>query len=209
MSATKPTILVLPGAWLNPSTYDAFISRLKHLSFPTAYASYPSLDPSNPATADAANDTVAVLEGSLLPLIADEGKDVVIVMHSYGGVPGSSAARGLSKAQRSQEGKSGGVVGLIHISGFVLPGGASVADGQGGKLPGWVKENEVRCSSIPAHRHLYFAPVSFTCWSVMTTHFYSLLPASRYPTIHSLSSRLTSIPSSLKKTQLSWFPMRY
>ena len=151
MSATKPTILVLPGAWVNPSTYDAFISRLQHLSFPTVYASYPSFDPSEPATADAANDTVAVIEGCLLPLIADEGKDVVIVMHSYGGVPGSAAARGLSKAQRSREGKKGGVVGLIHISGFVLPGGASVADGQGGNLPGWVKQNEVRCSFFLSH----------------------------------------------------------
>ena len=166
MPATKPTILVLPGAWLNPSTYDAFISHLQHLSFPTAYASYPSLDPANPATADAANDTEAVLKGSLLPLVADEGKDVVIVMHSYGGVPGSSAARGLGKAQRSGEGKSGGVVGLIHVSGFVLPGGASVADGQGGNLPGWVKQNEVRGSSFSSSPPSLFCkphPFSVTC----------------------------------------------
>ncbi|CAF9935010.1 MAG: hypothetical protein ALECFALPRED_006212 [Alectoria fallacina] len=142
MDATKPTILFIPGAWFHPSTYDSFISHLQKLSFPTVYASYPSLDPSHPATADAANDTETVLKGSLLPLIENEGKDVVVVMHSYGGLPGSSAARGLSKAQRSGEGKKGGVVGLIHISGFVLPGGASVADGQGGELPAWVKQNE-------------------------------------------------------------------
>ena len=67
-------------------------------------------------------------------------------MHSYGGVPGSSAARGLGKVQRVGEGKKGGVVGLIYVSGFVLPGGASVADGQGGQLPAWVKQNEVRSS---------------------------------------------------------------
>ena len=166
MPATKLTILVLPGAWLHPSTYDTFISRLQHLSFPTVYASYPSLDPSNPATADAANDAVAVLKGTLLPLIADEGKDVVIVMHSYGGVPGSAAARGLSKAQRSRERKKGGVVGLIHVSGFVLPGGASVADGQGGSLPSWVKENEVRLLGLfPAPPpSLFLAPCSsVTC----------------------------------------------
>ena len=150
MPVTKPTILILPGAWFSPSTYDAFISRLQHLSFPTAYAPYPSLDPSDPATADAATDTAAVLKGSLLPLIEDQGKDVVLVMHSYGGVPGSAAAKGLSKAQRGREGKLGGVVGLIHVSGFVLPGGASVADGQGGRLPAWVKENEVRrCLARP------------------------------------------------------------
>ncbi len=147
MAATKPTILLLLGAWFHPSTYNTFLSHLQKLSFPTAYAPYPSLDPSDPSTADAAHDTEVVLKDSLLPLIEDDGKDVVLIMHSYGGVPGSSAARGLSKAQRSKDGKKGGVVGLIYVSGFVLPGGASVADGQGGQLPSWVKQNEVRSPS--------------------------------------------------------------
>ena len=144
MAATKPTIVLIPGAWFHPSTYDQFISILQRLSYPTVYAPYPSLDPSDPATADAAHDTEAVLQNFLLPLIENEGKDVVILMHSYGGVPGSSAARGLAKAQRSKKAKKGGVVGLIYFSGFVLPDGASVADGQGGQLPAWVKQNEVR-----------------------------------------------------------------
>ena len=147
MAATKPTILLIPGAWFHPSTYDVFISHLQRLSFQTAYAPYPSLNPSHPAIANAARDTETVLQESLLALIENEGKDVVIVMHSYGGVPGSSAARGLGKVQRLREGKKGGVVGLVYISGFVLPGGASVADGQGGQLPAWVKENQVRSSS--------------------------------------------------------------
>ena len=144
MAATKPTVLLIPGAWFHHSTYDSFISHLQNLSFPTAYTSYPSLNPSDATTADAANDTEFVLKEALLPLIEKDGKDVVIVMHSYGGVPGSSAAKGLSKVTRLEEGKKGGVVGLIHISGFVLPAGASVADGQGGQLPTWVKQNEVR-----------------------------------------------------------------
>lgn len=149
MAATKPTILLIPGAWFHRSTYDPFISHLQHLSFPTAYTTYPSLNPSHPTTADAANDTEFVLKEALLPLIENEGKDVVLVMHSYGGIPGSAAARGLSKVTRREEGKKGGVVGLIHISGFVLPAGASVADGQGGQLPAWVKQNEVRTPSSP------------------------------------------------------------
>ena len=147
MAAKKPTILLIPGAWFHPSTYDVFIAHLQHLSFPAAYAPYPSLNPSHPAITDAAHDTEAVLQESLLPLIENEGKDVVIVMHSYGGVPGSSAARGLGKVQRVGEGKTGGVVGLIYVSGFVVPGGASMADGQGGQLPAWVKQNQVRSSS--------------------------------------------------------------
>ena len=155
MAAKKPTIVLIPGAWFHPSAYDQFISILQRLSFPTVFASYPSRNPSNPATADAAHDTEAVLQNFLLPLIENEGKDVVILMHSYGGVPGSSAARGLAKDQRSKKAKKGGVVGLIYVSGFVLPDGASVVKGQ---LPAWVKQNEV-CSpslspSLPLERTL-------------------------------------------------------
>ena len=66
-------------------------------------------------------------------------------MHSYGGIPGSGAATGFGKAARQQQGRKGGVVGLVHSSGFVLSEGLSCADGQGGgSLPSWIKENDVR-----------------------------------------------------------------
>ncbi|KAL6718755.1 hypothetical protein ACLMJK_002989 [Lecanora helva] len=142
MTLTKPTVVFIPGAWLGQQTYNDFISFLEESSFPTKYISYPSLNPSNNAITDAAADTESILENAFLPLIEAEGKDVVVIMHSYGGVPGSAAAKGLGKHTRSREGKRGGVIGLIHISGFVLPQGMSVADGQGGDLPEWVIQNE-------------------------------------------------------------------
>ena len=80
--------------------------------------------------------------------IKDEGKDVVIIMHTYGGVLGGAAAKRLSKFTRTHEGRRGDVVGLVHISGFVLPVGASVADGQGDQLPERVEGNEVRSPSL-------------------------------------------------------------
>ena len=43
---------------------------------------------------DAISDTNYALNHSLLPLIENEAKDVIILMHSYGGVPGSGAAKG-------------------------------------------------------------------------------------------------------------------
>lgn len=93
--------------------------------------------------ADAVGDTSFVLENSLLPLIEGEGKDVVLVMHSYGGIPGSGAAKGFGKAARKMAGRKGGVIGLVHVSGFVLPEGLSCVDGQGGSLPAWIKQDDV------------------------------------------------------------------
>lgn len=139
----KPTVLLVPGAWLRSSTYHAFLNLLQAAGYPTLYASYPSLDPADPFTADCAADSLSVRAKVLLPLIEAQGKDVVLVMHSYGGIPGSVAAHGLDKVQRMKEGRQGGVLGLIFVSGFVVEEGASVADGQGGSLPPWVKENNV------------------------------------------------------------------
>ncbi len=38
-----------------------------------------------------------------------DGKDIVLVVHSYGGVPGNEAVQGYSKAERQKQGKQGGV----------------------------------------------------------------------------------------------------
>ena len=76
-------------------------------------------------------------------------------------MPGSAAARGLGKArqrageeddegkedekkEKTEKEKKGGVLGLIFISSFVLAGGANLTDGRGGRLPGWVEEDQVR-----------------------------------------------------------------
>lgn len=143
-ASTRPTILLIPGAWFPSSAYNAFLHAVRNAGYQTECASYPSLNPNDPKHADAAADTLFVVKNYLIPLIEIEQKDVVIVMHSYGGIPGSGAATGFEKAARQQQGRKGGVVGLVHSSGFVLPEGLSCADGQGGSLPPWIKENCVR-----------------------------------------------------------------
>ena len=142
----RPTILLIPAAWFPPSAYDAFLHAVRDAGYEKECASYPSLNPKDPKHADAATDTLFVIRNYLIPLIEIEKKNVVIVMHSYGGIPGSGAATGFGKAARRQQGRKGGVVGLVHSSGFVLPQGLSCADGQGGSLPPWIKENYVRMS---------------------------------------------------------------
>ena len=142
MTTSKPTLLFIPGAWFKSSLYDRFLSLLRESSYPTICGSYPSLGPVDPNTATALADRDFILEQHLLPLL-EEGKDVIVLMHSYGGIPGGAAARDLGKVQIPHDGRRGAVLGLIYIAGFVLPHGASLADAQGGQLPGWVKQNEV------------------------------------------------------------------
>ena len=65
-------------------------------------------------------DDAAAPEYKLLyPLIEQEGKEVLLYLHSYAGFPGSTAIKGYSKAERLQRGKQGGIIGLIYQSTFI------------------------------------------------------------------------------------------
>lgn len=121
----KPTVVLVPGAWLPPTAYTAWTARLEQDGYRTAITPYPSSDPSGDAQdLDVAGDA-AVVRAALSRLLDD---DVVLVMHSYGGMPGSSAAAGLLGA---------GVLGLVYVAAFVVPEGTSCA-GMTGRAVGAV-----------------------------------------------------------------------
>ncbi|XHG06029.1 hypothetical protein AWENTII_009240 [Aspergillus wentii] len=60
--------------------------------------------------------------------LADEGKDVVIVAHSYGGIVANQCAQGLLKTDRAAFGKPGGVVRVVFITCIVPALGCSTSD---------------------------------------------------------------------------------
>lgn len=131
------TILFVPGAWITPVAYQPFLQTLSGAGYDTRFAAYPSLDPKDPTVQDVEADTKAIAS-TLKPLVEEEGKDVLIILHSYAGMPGAAAATHLSKTQRAKEGKAGGVIGLLFIGAFVVPEGLSCAGLQGGNLPPWI-----------------------------------------------------------------------
>ncbi|KAF7874179.1 hypothetical protein EAF04_002851 [Stromatinia cepivora] len=73
----------------------------------------------------------------LLPILDTEGHDVVMIMHSYSGVPGSAAAYGLGKKDRKAAGKNTSVLGQIYIASLLMKGGdgGDIVTALGGSLP--------------------------------------------------------------------------
>ncbi|KAK4948622.1 hypothetical protein LTR10_012626 [Elasticomyces elasticus] len=59
--------------------------------------------------------------------VVEDGRDVVLVMHSYGGMPGAQAVKGLGKKERADKGLPGGVVRLVFLAAFVFPEGFQVS----------------------------------------------------------------------------------
>lgn len=122
----KPTILVVCGAWHQPLHYTAFTDLLKVQGYPVVIHANPSYNSSTPFQATTANDAQFVRQ-SLMGLI-QEGKDVLVFAHSYGGIPGGAAAYGLSKNDLSGSAgySGGGVIGLVYLAAFAVPNGASL-----------------------------------------------------------------------------------
>jgi hypothetical protein len=59
--------------------------------------------------------------------LADQGKDVILVGHSYSGVPMSQSTNGLGKEYRKAQGKPGGIVCLAYSVCLVPSIGESVS----------------------------------------------------------------------------------
>ena len=134
MTTTKPTIVLIPGAWHSASCYDILLPHLHSAAYPTLPLTLPSVG-ANPAQKSLDPD-VDHIRANVIPLL-DEGKDVVLAMHSYGGVPGASAMRGLSKQERKAAKLPGGVVALVYICAWMIEEGTTARDyggGRGGKL---------------------------------------------------------------------------
>lgn len=128
---SKPTVILVPGAWHTPRHYEKLLELLRTAGFTTVSKQLPSVGSDQPTEQTVASDAAFIRESLLLPEL-DRGQDVILIMHSYGGSPGSAAAKGLSKAERLASGQKGGIVGLVFICAFLANEGDSLQS----KLPG-------------------------------------------------------------------------
>lgn len=141
-----PSFLVVPGAWHQPEAYEKLVTSLRNAGYSANAISLPSCNAQDPQNATCSADAEAV-RIEILRSIDAGGEDLVVVCHSYGGIPGGGAAYGLSKTARGKDGKEGGVIGLIYVSGFVVPEKTSLLETMGGQHAPYVDSNQVITSS--------------------------------------------------------------
>lgn len=123
MSTEKPTILLIPGAWHKAGAFEAVIGILRTQGYPAAITAL--LSAGGPASTTVADDAEHIRQAYLNDLVA-QGKDVVMVMHSYGGIPGTESIKGLARKDLAAQGKQGGVVALLYVAAFLIPAGKTV-----------------------------------------------------------------------------------
>ncbi|KAH8756650.1 Alpha/beta hydrolase fold-1 [Diaporthe sp. PMI_573] len=126
MATSKPVIVFLPGAFSRPSDFDLVSDPLREVGYEVHVVHHPSspdvLVQPTPSMYDDADNIHRLVES-----LADEGKNIVIVMHSYGGLPGTQACEGLSRTERLRASKPGGIVRLLYVGAAIAPVGSSMA----------------------------------------------------------------------------------
>ncbi|KAJ0414570.1 Alpha/beta hydrolase fold-1 [Aspergillus carlsbadensis] len=116
----QPTVVFVPGAFHTPEYYDGVRALLEGKGYTTTAVSLPSVG----STASMSDDAAAIQ--SVTTKLADAGHRIILVMHSYGGIPGTQSAEGMGFKIRQEVGKTGGIVALVYLAAYLLKEGMSV-----------------------------------------------------------------------------------
>ncbi|KAJ5281397.1 hypothetical protein N7478_006769 [Penicillium angulare] len=159
----KPAFVLVPGGSQNPAQYGYLLHLIQSAGYAASTGILPSIGAQEAVTAQ--DDADYVRNRLLLPMLDVGNHDVIIISHSYSGMPASAAARGLGPADRAAEGKSTSVLGQIFLASILPKGGdgLSVIDGFGGHIPPHMyideKENLLKCDDPTPHLFYDLEPI--------------------------------------------------
>lgn len=115
--SSKPTLVFVPGAWHSPGYFDLLREHLSKHGYSSAAVTTPSVN-SDPPVESMQPDVAAIMSVTRSKL--ESGNDVILVMHSYGGMPGTQASGQLVKdLKAAPPGVQGRIRRLVYISAWV------------------------------------------------------------------------------------------
>lgn len=128
----KPTLVFVPGAWHAASTWDKVTSLLNSQDYRCISVTLPSTtgDPNSTFLDDIQAVHTAILSET------SQGRNVIVVVHSYGGHVGESALKDVPTTRNpSPDATNGKVIGIaLMATGFNMSNMAFM-DGLGGQPP--------------------------------------------------------------------------
>ncbi|EHK95979.1 alpha/beta-Hydrolase [Glarea lozoyensis ATCC 20868] len=158
---SKPTIVLVPGAWHKADIYSAVAEYLHKHGYPTVLLPLPSAG-ATPPHQDFDGDVTAIRDA--ISELVSNNKDVILVVHSYTGLPGGEAPKGFAKTDREAKGLEGGVIRYVVINGFATPSGfRPTPKGDYSQFPEWMKldqENDVVNVSVEDAKKIFYNDLS-------------------------------------------------
>ncbi|KAL4881228.1 Alpha/beta hydrolase fold-1 [Aspergillus karnatakaensis] len=151
----KPTLIFAPGSWYPTSSFDPLTTLLNSHGYETHTVAFPSITQAT-TVKDLSSDIAAVR--ALVEPEVQKGRDVVVIAHSWAGLPVNSALEGLLKTDSHEQGK-GGVVKLLFISAFIPEIGQSLVSAFGGEAEWYVKDSTGTTMTPSEPEELFFHDV--------------------------------------------------
>lgn len=130
--SNKPTFVLIPGAWHSACTWDKVTTLLDRQAYRSISVTLPS------ATGDPRStflDDVQAVRNVIIPETS-QGRNVIVVVHSYGGHVGESVLRVVPTTRNpGPDPTSGKVIGLAMMATGFNQSNVSFMDGLGGHPP--------------------------------------------------------------------------
>lgn len=129
-----PALILIPGAYTPHTVYNSFLPLLSAYGIEVYALPLQSVG-RRPLPAPHMYDDAAFIAAEIRKLV-DVGKRVVLLGHSYGGVPISQCTKGLTVKERAAEGKKGGIARLVYLTAVVPRPGETASGEAPGDLAG-------------------------------------------------------------------------
>ncbi|KAI1825968.1 alpha/beta-hydrolase [Xylaria intraflava] len=116
---SKPYFLIVPGSFSLPTSYDYVVASIREKGYEIKALTLPTtgLGPGVPReTPFVTMYEDAALIAKEVEALADAGKEIVLMAHSYGGFPATESTKGLTVEERRKEGKKGGIVRIAYLT---------------------------------------------------------------------------------------------
>ncbi|KAI1314282.1 Alpha/beta hydrolase fold-1 [Xylaria venustula] len=159
---SKPVIILIHGAWHLPAVWKKVKQRLEAAGYEVYAPRLLTVVGPEPVDYSWRVD-VAVVHDIVLPLF-EQGRQAVIVGHSYGGVVATASVEGQSVADRQSRGLQGGFSAVVYICAFpIAKRGSSLLSTKGGDYSEWTIKAEsfkrIPCSMkvVPGAAELYYS----------------------------------------------------
>ncbi|KAI1625381.1 Alpha/beta hydrolase fold-1 [Exophiala viscosa] len=139
MSNKKPTFVLIHGAWHQPAHWDPLITSLNAHGYKTIAPALPSVANVQTAPCKDINEDTNTVRKSILAEL-NSGANVIVVPHSYGGIPTTSALRGLDSASRTAQDRQTSVIAITALTSFILPEGMNIPEADQKPMPSGLPE---------------------------------------------------------------------
>jgi pimeloyl-ACP methyl ester carboxylesterase len=143
MSSTnsQPVLVFVPGSFAPVKLYSDFAESLTRSDIRFEMIDTPSVGRREGLPPQTMSDDVAAIIKVVTEQL-DQGNEVVLMTHSYGGIPGTQSLKDLSRVAREAKGLKGGVDKIIYLTSVVPPVGVANLEIFGDNIPDHLTIND-------------------------------------------------------------------